>query len=176
MKIDELLPILEKRFDLNMHRHQEVRWSDIEDILVFNNILLNIVARMENSGGEPDVVSFNSELYYVDFSKESPSERRSLCYDDIALESRKQHKPRSSALAVASAIGITLLTEDEYYQLQLIEDLDLKTSSWILTDEKFRNLGGAKFCEKRYKETFTFHNGADSYYASRGFRGKIKLT
>lgn len=173
--MSEFINTLELRFKDNMHRHNNVKWEDVVTVLNSNSELLDVVTKMELTGGNPDVVVFNDELYYVDFSKDSPHNRRSLCYDKVALDNRKNNKPLSDAISEANKIGITILNEEEYYYLQSLEDLDLKTSSWILSNDDIRVLGGAKFCEKRYKQTFTFHNGADSYYSSRGFRGKIKL-
>lgn len=173
MKKNELLNILEQRYKDNMHRHQSLTWEMILPLL--NDSKLEVIYKMENTGGSPDVVSLGDELYFVDFTLESPIGRRSLCYDIEALNKRKANKPQGDAITMASDIGITILNEQEYYYIQQLENLDLKSSSWILTEANFRKLGGAKFCEKRYNETFTFHNGADSYYAARGFRGKLKI-
>jgi hypothetical protein len=137
----------------------------------------NPLAQMENTGGEPDVSNLHDgeQIVFVDFSKESPSGRRSLCYDEEALENRKANKPKNSALGLAREMGIELLTEEEYRKIQELEAFDLKTSTWVKTPEKIRKLGGAIFCDRRYDTVFTYHNGADSYYASRGFRGKLSV-
>lgn len=171
----EIIQTLKLRFNENKNRHENTKWEEIEQLLLKNNDLLKVITKMEETSGEPDVVVIENTLYYVDFSKESPLGRRSLCYDKAALDKRKQNKPISDTFSVANTIGVELLTEEEYYYLQSIEPLDLKTSSWVLTNEEFRSKGGAKFCERRYDEVFTFHNGAESYYSSRGFRGKIKI-
>lgn len=174
----EFLAKLATRFQTNMHRHPHLKWSDVENKLRSDEEKLYIVSMMEDSGGEPDVVEWDndkSQITFVDCSVESPSGRRSLCYDREALEKRKEHKPKNSAMDVANEMGIDLLTEEEYRFLQKLEKLDLKTSSWIKTPENIRDLGGALFCDRRYDTVFTYHNGADSYYAARGFRGKLIL-
>lgn len=176
MNKDYLLEVLEERFNNNMHRHPNIQWDNISVNIRKNPELLDTVFNMEETGGQPDVFTINGETYFIDFSKESPIERRSLCYDKEALDKRKNNKPRNNALTIADKLGVTILNEEEYRMIQTVEDLDLKTSSWILTPKDFRSRGGAKFCEKRYNEIFTYHNGADSYYSSRGFRGKIKIT
>ncbi len=171
---EELLIILEKRFIENMHRHLDINWKDILDKL--DEDKLSILKQMEDSGGEPDVVSLDNNTYvYCDCSKESPDGRRSLCYDQLALDKRKQNKPAGNVCSLAEIIGIELLDEQEYYALQELEPFDLKTSSWIKTPERIRQLGGALFCENRYQQVFTYHNGADSYYGARSFRGKLKI-
>lgn len=171
--MENLLNTLRMRFEKNMHRHKDIKWSDIENKL--NKDHLKILEKMEETGGEPDVMTFEGSLYYVDFSKESPLGRRSYCYDEKAWHDRKKFKPESSVEKEAKKIGITLVSESMYMYMQGLEDLDLKTSSWIDTPQKFRDLGGALNAEKRYDRAFIYHNGADSYYASRGFRGFIKL-
>lgn len=174
----EYLKILEKRFYAHMYRHKGLDWSLILDKLKENSAKLNAIIKMEDTGGEPDVVIFSFEpnnLYFVDCSKESPAGRRSLCYDNQALESRKEHKPKNSALGMATEMGIELLNEAQYRELQKWEEFDCKTSSWILTPKEIRERGGALFCDYRYKHVFVYHNGAESYYAARGFRGVVKM-
>lgn len=169
----ELIGMLEERFNNNMHRHPDMNWQEIQTRIEAQEDVLWSLSEMERTGGEPDVV-LNSYTY-MDFSKESPSGRRSLCYDRDALEARKKNKPENDALTLAAEMGIELLIEEEYRALQKIEPLDLKTSTWIVTTDKIRALGGALFCDRRYDTVFLYHNGADSYYASRGFRGKLKI-
>jgi len=173
---DDLLEILQKRFESNMHRHRTLEWEEVLERLLLEEIYIRSLFQMEATGGEPDVMVFDDiagEVVFVDFAKESPKGRRSLCYDTEALEKRKENKPQNSAMGLAKAMGIELLTEEEYRKAQEIEKLDLKTSSWVKTPEKIRKLGGAIFCDRRYDAVFTYHNGADSYYGSRGFRGKL---
>lgn len=173
-----LLGILKMRFEKNMHRHKSLNWADIEDQLQQKPEKLWSLNQMEDTGGEPDVVSLDSkssEIIFYDCVVETPKGRRSLCYDRAALDARKEHKPQNNAVEVAEAIGIELLTEEEYRQLQSIEQFDLKTSSWVKTPEEVRKLGGAIFCDSRYGRVFTYHNGAQSYYATRGFRGRLKI-
>ena len=175
---DELLSILEKRFLENENRHLGIKWSEILQKLEKNQEKLEILDKMEESGGEPDVVIFDKnskEICFVDCSTESPKGRRSFCYDREAWEKRKEHKPENTALDFAKEIGIEILDEEQYRKLQELVNFDLKTSSWIKTPEKIRKLGGALFCDKRFDTVFTYHNGAESYYAARGFRGLIKL-
>lgn len=175
---EELLQILEERFEKNMNRHKGLKWEDVLNKLEANPKKLIILSEMENTGGEPDVVDFDkksNEFIFYDCAPESPKGRRSLCYDREALEARKQHKPENSAMDLAREIGIEILSEEEYRQLQELGDFDLKTSSWVKTPEDIRKRGGAIFCDKRYGRTFMYHNGADSYYAARGFRGKISV-
>lgn len=172
-----LLEILKKRFEANMHRHHGLNWVDIEDQLKQKPEKLWVLNQMEETGGEPDIVSFDSkssEIVFYDCAVETPKGRRSLCYDRAALDARKEHKPENNAVEVAEAIGIELLTEEQYRQLQSIEHFDLKTSSWVQTPVDIRKLGGAIFCDCRYGRIFTYHNGAQSYYATRGFRGRLK--
>lgn len=166
----KLLETLKKRFEKNMHRHEGIVFEEIQDKLIKHQ---DIILKMEQTGGEPDVVVIDKKMYVVDMVKESPKLRGSLCYDKEARLSRKNFPPATSALEMAASLGITVTDESMYLKLQDIEDFDLKTSSWILTDESLRSLGGALFGDKRYKRTFIYHNGADSYYGSRGFRGYI---
>lgn len=170
-----VLEVIEKRFKDNMHRHEGVIWEDIVRVFEKEPKKLGVLMMMEETGGEPDVVLLGGVLTFCDCSKESPLERRSLCYDDEALESRKKNKPENSALGLADEIGIEILNEDMYRELQDLEAFDLKTSSWIETPDDVRKLGGAIFCDRRYGRVFTYHNGADSYYGARGFRGYFKI-
>lgn len=169
----ELLNALESRFNSHMERHQNISFQDIADKL--NDTQLTALYNMEATEGEPDVIEIDSELYFADCSKESPKGRRSVCYDRAALEARKKYKPENSAVDLAKEIGIDILTEKDYRQLQEFGDFDLKSSSWVKTPDEIRNLGGALFCDKRYNTVFLYHNGADSYYGARGFRGKLKI-
>jgi hypothetical protein len=173
-----LLESLQSRFEKNMQRHPNLTWDKIKLKLQTNPAKLESLYLMEESGGEPDIIAYDaaSDTYtFCDCSAESPSGRRSLCYDDKALNARKENKPRSSAQAIAAEMGVELLTEAQYFELQQLGDFDLKTSSWLLTPEPVRKLGGAIFGDKRYGRTFIYHNGAESYYAARGFRAKIQL-
>lgn len=167
---------LHSRFLANPHRHPNTKWEEVEARLA-NSDTLAIIEKMEASGGEPDVVELDSssDIYFVDCSPESPAGRRSLCYDRAALDARKENKPKSSVEDMAKEIGITLLSEEEYRKLQTFDNFDMKTSTWIDTPENVRKLGGALFGDRRYERIFTYHNGADSYYAARGFRGKVKV-
>jgi hypothetical protein len=169
----ELLNILENRFNKNMHRHINVTWSTVLELLTEDK--LDTIQKMEETGGEPDFLIQDSEKLYVDFSKESPKGRRSLCYDKDARVNRKKFPPVSSALEMARDLNIELLDEDMYYSMQEIETFDLKSSSWIKTDNEVRNLNGALFGNNRYQRVFVYHNGADSYYKDRGFRGFVRL-
>ena len=174
----ELIQILKKRFEKNTNRHKEHDWNKIQQRLENNPQKLWSLKEMEHTCGEPDVVAFNSETgdyIFIDCSSESPKGRRSLCYDHEALEKRKEFKPVNSAVNMAQEMGIELLTEEQYRNLQNLENIDLKTSSWIKTPDEIRKLGGALFCDRRYNHVFTYHNGAESYYAVRGFRGMISL-
>jgi hypothetical protein len=174
----QLLHTLKSRFDDNMRRHEGVTWADVQNRLADNAEILKSLAHMEKSGGEPDVVGYDEhadEFIFVDCSAESPSGRRSLCYDRAALESRKENRPESSAMETATTMGIELLTEAEYRALQALGEFDLKTSSWIMTPADIRKLGGALFCDRRYNTVFVYHNGASSYYAARGFRGSLRV-
>ena len=171
----ELIVILEARFSKHMERHSELTWEPVKEALENNPTALAILLEMEKTGGEPDVVGVDlqqSGYLFYDCSAESPQGRRSYCYDDVALNARKKHKPEDSAVKSAQKMGIELLSEEEYGYLQTLGNFDLKTSSWLATTKEVRELGGALFADKRYNRTFTYHNGADSYYANRGFRGK----
>lgn len=175
---EELIQILKERFDNSPDLHPNINWEKIEEKILKNKTLLKTLRLMEETGGEVNLVNlpiFSSPVF-VDCVKESPKGRRSLCYDKDARINRKKNAPSSSVLEEASKMGIEILKEDQYYALQELFEFDLKSSSWILTDDKLRAKGGACFCEKRYGRVFTFHNGADSYYSSRGFRGYIKLS
>ena len=174
----ELIKTLQIRFDKNMHRHNNLDWSKIQAKLESNPEKLWSISEMERTGGEPDVVGFDQktgEYIFYDCSAESPKERRSICYDHEALDSRKEHKPHNSALDMAFAMGIEILTEEQYRELQKLGKFDTKTSSWIKTPSDIRKLGGALFCDRRYDTVFTYHNGAESYYAARGFRGSLRV-
>ncbi|WP_342535880.1 DUF4256 domain-containing protein [Sporosarcina sp. FSL K6-3508] len=171
---EELLAILKARFEKNMDRHEGLVWTVIQTKLEANPGKLWSLNEMEMTGGEPDVVEYDEksdEYAFYDCSAESPKGRRSVCYDQEALESRKKHKPENSAMEMATAMGIELLTENQFRALQELGDFDLKTSSWVQTPSDIRKLGGALFCDRRFGHVFVYHNGAESYYASRGFRG-----
>lgn len=173
-----LLNALKDRFDNNTHRHKGLKWAQVQTRLEANTGKLWTLNEMEKTGGEPDVTGHDKktgEYVFCDCSAESPKGRRSLCYDREALDSRKQNKPENSALDMAAAIGIELLTEDQYRELQKLEEFDTKTSSWIATPSEIRTLGGALFCDRRYDTVFVYHNGAESYYAVRGFRGSVRV-
>ncbi len=173
-----LLDTLKTRFEKNMQRHEGLEWGNVQEKLEANLDKLEVLYEMEATGGEPDVVQYDkeSDVYtFYDCSPESPKGRRSVCYDQEALESRKKHKPENSAVNMAAQIGIELLTEDEYRTLQEIGNFDLKSSSWVKTPENIRAQGGAIFCDRRYNTVFMYHNGADSYYGVRGFRGKLEI-
>jgi Protein of unknown function (DUF4256) len=175
---EELFSTLKERFEKNMHRHKGFEWGKIQAKLETDAEKLWSLGEMERTGGEPDVVGFDEktgEYIFFDCSSESPKERRSLCYDREALESRKEHKPKSNAVDTASAMGIELLTETQYRELQMLGKFDTKTSSWIKTPSGIRKLGGAIFCDRRYETVFVYHNGAESYYAARGFRGSLRV-
>jgi hypothetical protein len=175
---DELLLTFKTRFEKHRNRHKGVAWADVQARLEANPGKLWSLHRMERTGGEPDVVGHDEktgEYIFYDCSAESPAGRRSLCYDREALDSRKEHKPASSAMERAGEMGIELLTEDDYRALQKLGELDTKTSSWIATPPEIRKLGGALFCDRRYDHVFVYHNGASSYYASRGFRGSLRV-
>ncbi len=174
----ELLTEIKERFEKNMDRHKGLKWDDVEARLEANAEKLWSLSEMERTGGEPDVIGFDKkkgEYIFYDCSPESPKERRSLCYDREAWESRKQHKPKGTAIETAAAMGIELLTEEEYLDLQKLGEFDLKTSSWVKTPSDVRKLGGAIFCDRRFGRVFTYHNGAESYYAGRGFRGALRV-
>ena len=179
----ELITILKARFEQNMVRHKGLEWSKVQVKLEGNPEKLWILNEMEKTGGEPDVVIFDDkvsignsgEFIFCDCSTESPKGRRSLCYDRKALDARKLHKPKDSVLDVAANIGVELLSEKQYRQLQVIGNFDLKTSSWVETPAPIRKLGGALYADRRYDTVFIYHNGADSYYAARGFRGLVRV-
>lgn len=169
---------LKERFEENMNRHPGLTWAPVQKKLETNTEALWTLSEMERTGGEPDVVGFDKKkgVYtFYDCSEESPKERRSLCYDREALDSRKEHKPKNSAVDMAAAMGIELLTEGEYRELQKLGEFDTKTSSWVHTPDEIRELGGALFCDRRYDTVFLYHNGAESYYAARGFRGSLRV-
>ena len=173
--MSNVIEVLAERFADNKHRHDGVSWDLIEKKLETNIKLLETIVRMEESGGEPDVIKIGKELFFVDCSTESPKKRRSLCYDDESHKSRKEFKPTGSAIGMANKIGIELLDEAQYRLLQTLDVFDLKTSSWIKTPKKIRDLGGAIFADRRYDHVFVYHNGAESYYAARGFRGCVRI-
>ncbi len=171
-----LLRTLKARFEENMNRHKSLQWAKVQAKLNTNTEKLWSLNEMERTGGEPDVVGYDKkrdEYIFYDCSEESPNDRRSLCYDREALDSRKEHKPKNSAIDMAAAMGIELLTEEQYRELQKLGEFDTKTSSWIQTPDEIRELGGALFCDRRYDHVFVYHNGAESYYAARGFRGSL---
>src|SRR6266404_1210473 len=175
---EELLRALKARFEKNMNRHKGLEWAKVQAKLEANTETLWSVNEMERTGGEPDVVGFDKktgEYTFYDCSAESPKGRRSLCYDGEALESRKEHKPKNNAFDMAAAMGIDLLSEEQYRELQKLGNFDTKTSSWIKTPSDIRELGGAVFCDRRYDHVFVYHNGAESYYAARGFRGSLRV-
>ncbi|MEQ1761927.1 MAG: DUF4256 domain-containing protein [Pyrinomonadaceae bacterium] len=174
----ELLTELKDRFEKNMTRHKGLKWDDVQKRLDANSEKLWSLAEMERTGGEPDVVGFDKKLgefIFFDCSAESPKGRRSVCFDREAWESRNEHKPENNAVDLAAAIGIEMLSEEQYRELQELGEFDMKTSSWIATPSKIRKLGGALFCDRRYDTVFVFHNGADSYYAARAFRGSLRV-
>lgn len=175
---EELLRTLQDRFERNMSRHEGLAWADVQARLEADPTALKSLQQMEATGGEPDVIAHDrtsKRFTFCDCSPESPSGRRSTCYDGEAREARKEAKPKDSAQEMAAAMGIALLTEEEYRALQALGEFDLKTSSWIATPPDVRALGGALFCDRRYGKVFTYHNGAQSYYAARGFRGSIEV-
>src|SRR3989440_12942024 len=175
---EELLGALKDRFEKNLSRHKGVEWAKVQAKLEANAEKLWSLKEMERTGGEPDVVGHDKktgEYIFYDCSAESPKGRRSVCYDREALESRKEHKPENNAGDMAAAMGIELLTEEQYRELQTLGNFDTKTSSWVKTPSDIRKLGGALFCDRRYDHVFVYHNGADSYYAARGFRGSLRV-
>ncbi|MFM7021662.1 MAG: DUF4256 domain-containing protein [Flavobacteriales bacterium] len=175
---EDLLKILKTRFEKNANRHKGLEWLKVQAKLQASPEKLWSLNEMESTGGEPDVVAYDNatnEYVFFDCSAESPKERRSLCYDAAALLSRKENKPKSSAMAMAEAMDIEMLTEEEYRTLQELGEFDMKTSSWVQTPAKIRKLGGALFCDRRYNTVFLYHNGAESYYAARGFRGSLRV-
>jgi hypothetical protein len=174
----ELLKLLKSRFEKNMKRHKGIDWEKVRAKLEANPGKLWSLEEMEISGGEPDVVGYDKksgEFIFMDCSEESPKGRRSVCYDREALHSRKEHKPKNSAMDLAEEMGIEMLSEEQYRQLQELGEFDMKTSSWVQTPAAVRKLGGALFCDRRYDQVFLYHNGAESYYAARGFRGVLKV-
>lgn len=175
---EDLLATLQARFEKNMRRHKGLEWAKVLARLERDSKKLQSLGEMEKTGGEPDVVGFDKktgEFIFFDCSPESPNGRRSFCYDRAALESRKQNKPANNAVDVAAAIGVELLTEEQYRELQKLGEFDTKTSSWVQTPADIRKLGGALFCDRRYDTVFVYHNGAESYYAARGFRGSLRV-
>ncbi len=174
----ELLNVLKVRFEKNMNRHKGIEWEKVLAKLEANTEKLWSLHEMERTGGEPDVIGHDkstNEYIFYDCSAESPKSRRSLCYDREALESRKEHKPENNAVDLAAAMGIELLTEEQYRELQKLGNFDLKTSSWVKTPAEIRKLGGAIFCDRRYNHVFVYHNGAESYYGARAFRGSLRV-
>lgn len=177
-QLGELLGALKTRFEKNVKRHKGLPWTKVQAKLQTHTEKLWSLHEMERTGGEPDVVGVDkktNEYIFMDCSAETPKGRRSLCYDHEALESRKEHKPKNSAIGLAAAMGIELLTEEQYRALQKLGEFDTKSSSWVKTPEEMRKLGGALFCDRRYERIFVYHNGAESYYAGRGFRGSIRV-
>jgi hypothetical protein len=175
---DELLRVLKARFEKNRNRHKGLEWAKVQARLEANTEKLWLLDEMEITGGEPDVVGHDKktgEYIFYDCSAESPDGRRSVCYDHEALEKRKEHKPENSAIEMAADMGIELLTEEQYRELQKLGKFDTKTSSWVKTPSEIRKLGGAVFCDRRYDTVFLYHNGAESYYAARGFRGSLRV-
>jgi len=175
---EELFKVLKARFEKNRNRHKGLEWDKIQSRLEANPEKLWSLDVMEETGGEPDVVDYdkNTEEYiFYDCSADSPKGRRSVCYDHQALESRKEHKPKNSAINMAAEMGIDILTEEQYRELQQLGNFDTKTSSWVMTPPDIRKLGGAVFCDRRYNTVFLYHSGAESYYAARGFRGLLRV-
>jgi len=175
---EELLRALQTRFEKNINRHKDLAWAKIQSKLEGELDKLWSLTEMERTGGEPDVVDIDKktgEYIFVDCSAETPKDRRNVCYDREALESRKDHKPKDTALDMAAAMGIEILTEDQYRELQMLGEFDTKTSSWLKTPPEIRKLGGAIFGDRRYDHVFVYHNGADSYYGVRGFRGSLRV-
>jgi hypothetical protein len=175
---EELLDALKSRFEKNMNRHKGLEWAKVQARLEANTEKLRSLSEMERTGGEPDVIGFDKktgEYIFYDCSAESPKGRRSVCYDREGLESRKEHRPENNAIDMAAAMGIELLTEEQYRELQQLGNFDTKTSSWVITPADIRKLGGALFCDRRYDHVFVYHNGAESYYAARAFRGSLRV-
>jgi len=175
---DALLKALKARFEKNMNRHEGLAWSEVEAKLEANAEKLWSLSEMERTGGEPDVVGHDQrtgEYIFYDCSTESPNGRRSFCYDREALDARKENKPKDNAVGAAACMGVELLTEEQYRELQKLGEFDTKTSSWVKTPPKIRELGGALFCDRRFDTVFLYHNGAESYYAARGFRGWLRV-
>ncbi|MBP7809134.1 MAG: DUF4256 domain-containing protein [Bacteroidia bacterium] len=175
---DELLKTLKTRFEKNMKRHKGIEWAKVETKLLAKPEKLWSLEEMEISGGEPDVVGFDKksgEFIFFDCSEESPKGRRSFCYDHEALQSRKEHKPKNSAIGMANEMGVEILSEEQYRELQKLGEFDVKTSSWVKTPKEIRELGGALFCDRRFNTVFVYHNGAESYYAARAFRASLRV-
>ena len=175
---EELIIVLKTRFEKNINRHKGLEWSKVQIKLKDNTEKLWSLNEMETTGGEPDVIGYDKksgEYIFYDCSEESPKDRRSLCYDLEALELRKEHKPKNNVIDMASSMGIELLTEEQYRELQKLGIFDTKTSSWVKTPSDIRKLGGAIFCDRRYNKVFVYHNCAESYYSSRGFRGLLRV-
>jgi len=175
---EELLRVLKARFEKNMNRHKGLEWAKVQDKLQRNTEKLWSLNQMETSGGEPDVIGHDKktgEYIFCDCSAESPKGRRSVCYDREALESRKEHKPANNAVDMAADMGVEILTEEQFRHFQTLGNFDTKTSSWVKTPSDIRKLGGALFCDRRYDTVFVYHNGAESYYAARGFRGLLRV-
>jgi hypothetical protein len=174
---DELIATLKARFEKHVNRHRGIAWAAVQARLERNPNALKSLRAMEDSGGEPDVIGEekSGHILFCDCSRESPAGRRSLCYDNEALRSRKENKPKGSAAEVATEMGVELLTEPQYRELQQLGEFDTKTSSWVQTPPDVRALGGALFCDRRYGKVFVYHNGAESYYAARGFRGRLRV-
>jgi len=176
--LEQLIGTLKSRFEKNKNRHPDLAWGTVQTRLEVHPEKLWSLQEMERTGGEPDVVGFDSatgEIIFYDCSPDSPAGRRNVCYDQEALEARKKFPPETSALQMAAAMGITVLSEDQYRELQKLGEFDTKTSSWVTTPSEVRKLGGALFCDRRFNRVFTYHNGADSYYGSRGFRGLVRV-
>ncbi|MGD6776735.1 MULTISPECIES: DUF4256 domain-containing protein [Bacillaceae] len=175
---EELISVLKKRFEKNIQRHEGIEWDKVQAKLENNPEKLWSLSEMERTEGEPDVIGYDKEkdeFLFCDCSKESPKGRRSVCYDRAALEARKKFKPENSAMDMSNEMGIEMLTEEQYRELQKFGEFDLKTSSWVQTPEEIRKLGGALFCDRRFNHVFVYHNGADSYYGARGFRGILRV-
>ncbi|MFZ0197593.1 MAG: DUF4256 domain-containing protein [Candidatus Sulfotelmatobacter sp.] len=175
---EEILGVLKTRFEKNMNRHKGLAWAEVQAKLEANAEGLWSLSEMERTGGEPDAIGQDKktgEYIFYDCAEESPKGRRSICYDGEALESRKEHKPKNSAIGMAAAMGVELLTEEQYRELQKLGEFDTKTSSWVKTPSAIRKLGGALFCDRRFDTVFTYHNGAESYYAGRAFRGWLRV-
>ena len=175
---EELFKVLKTRFEKNRNRHEGLEWDKIQSRLEANPEKIWSLDVMEETGGEPDVVDYDKntdEYIFYDCSEDSPKGRRSVCYDHQALESRKEHKPKNSAINMAAEMGIDILTEEQYLELQQLGNFDTKTSSWVMTPPDIRKMGGAVFCDRRYNTVFLYHNGAESYYAARGFRGLLRV-
>ena len=178
---EELINVLRIRFEKNMNRHKGIKWKDVEaklDARQADAAGLWALYEMEQTGGEPDVVAYDKnrgEYIFYDCSPETPKGRRSICFDEEALESRKEHKPKHSAVGMAAEMGVEVLTEKQYRELQGLGEFDTKTSSWVQTPPQIRELGGALFCDRRYNQVFLYHNGAESYYAARGFRASVRI-